>query len=451
MFPVRCLLVRPKNLFLITFDAMRADAFYSLVRFSADSDYKKFVENSVIFTNTFSNGPGTVQSFPAIMTSNYFLYHCGFRLNPIITTLAECLSRVGYRTVGFNSNEFLTGRFGYSRGFDEYYDFESQLYRETTSEAKHVKLLRKLWMIGLFAKPLLAKIRKIYFLTRVYKLPYLDASTITSLAIYWLKRNKGRKVFMWLHYMDTHFPYAPPDEFLPAEFNDRREALAYHYSIHRQLISKGDIIRLWRLYLGEVRYIHSQVAKLLEFLEESGVLEESIIIMTADHGDAFGEHGYIGHEFHNLYNELLKVPLLIFDNEHSGIVDKPVFLIDIMPTILSYVDYPDRVILQGRNLLGLLSGESKKRKISFIDSALFCREHAPRVYLSKPIVALVDYPWKLIYSYEGHIELYDIASDPKEKKNLATKELELTKRYVRLIRKHIVKAKIFRSRFCVAR
>ena len=450
--------MRYKYVFLITCDALRYDALQLSISSGNAPNIAKLVNNSIFFLNAYSNGPGTVQSFPAIMTSNYFLYHCGFYLNRKIKTLAEFFSEMKYLTIGFHSNEFLTEYFGYDRGFNEFYSFEHLFQRGSFQKKteKRLKIPIALKPIKLFREPI-KKIRQIYFKQKKIKIPYADAKTLTNFVIDRLKKHKNKSIFAWIHYMDTHFPYAPEDSFLSPDFSSREDALAYHYSLHREIMSKNDILKLWKLYLGEIRFIDFYVGEFISFLEENDYLESSLIIFTADHGDAFWEHKFMGHDFNNLYNELLRVPLIIFDNANRTRVDDPVFLIDILPTILSYLGADtNKKSLRGIDLRGLysknLTSIYANKRFSFADSCAFTREKTLYADLNNPILAIIYYPWKLIYNHpHKRIELYNIKKDPQERKNLATYEKDITKMLLGLIKKHILKAKIFRRKTCSRR
>ena len=112
-----------KRVFLITIDCLRADHVGCIGGGNLTPNIDRFAKKSTVFTKAFANGPGTNQSFPAILTSTYFLMHGGMRLLPQYTTLAEVLNSHGFKTVSYHSNPFLSSPLGWSRGFDEFYDF----------------------------------------------------------------------------------------------------------------------------------------------------------------------------------------------------------------------------------------------------------------------------------------------------------------------------------------
>jgi len=431
---------------LITCDALRADA-VQLINGSNTPNLNKLAKESIVFLNAFSNGPGTAQAFPAIMTSSYFLYHYGYNLNPKFRTLSEYLQQRGFVTIGFNTNPFLFGKFGYSRGFMKYFELFFQ-----TKAIKEKRTLNRIRKILLEISPnkiksaVFRKIKKIYWRLMRPEIPYLSADKLTNFVINCISNQKRKRLFMWVHYMDAHFPYAPPDEYLPEEFSSQLDALIFHYSLHRSFITKKDVIKLRKLYYGEVRFLDSQIGRLINYLEENNLKENSLIIVTADHGDAFLEHGFLGHEFYNLYNEVLRVPLIIYDGRNSGKINQPVFLIDILPTILSYLKIKHSRTIKGMDLKVYYENHQSEHihRIAYADSAMLRRD-TQRFDLNKPIISVINYPWKMIYnSVKNTYELYNIAKDPHERKNIIDSETDIADFLRRKLSEHILEAKLYR-------
>ena len=242
--------------------------------------------------------------------------------------------------------------------------------------------------------------------------------------------------------MDTHEPYAPPKPWLPKEFKDRNEARIFNHILRNKEEAKKYVNLLKRLYEGEVRYLDFLLGKFFEFLEEKNIMEQSLIIFTSDHGDAFLEHGVLQHPSHNLYNEIVHVPLILFDGESSGIIHQPVSHIDISPTILNFLG-----IKIPRNFYGKpISMYKESKKIIYIDGIDI--DFNNWVYKTrKPYVAVIDYPWKLIYCPDGHKELYNLAKDSAEKNNLVSEEPDITYELSIMVKRHIIECKIVRRLF----
>jgi len=218
----------PRNIILITIDCLRADAVGCIRGGNLTPNIDKLARESLVFTKAFTNGPGTPQAFPAILTSTYLFMHETIYLEPWYITISEILQKHGYRTVAFHSNPYLSRAFGWNKGFQEFYDF---LYEIALKKQKRIVNIASSVFNRLLDKyALLESLGQRFSCLLFYKksLPYYDAGLITKYAIEWLERSKRRKFFMWIHYMDPHFPYAPPKPWLRS-FKRRAEALLFNY------------------------------------------------------------------------------------------------------------------------------------------------------------------------------------------------------------------------------
>lgn len=405
------------------------------------------------FNNTYSNGPGTNQSFPSIMSSTPFLVHGGLKLKDGIPSLAEVLARSGFYTVGFHSNPFLSRRFGWNRGFMEFYDFLGK-YRSpagfvvSSSGWKRIvvdimgKLLKgsskRLWSIA----------NRLYYRVKGFNLPYIEAREINSYVLDWAKRNCDRydRLFLWIHYMDVHFPFAPPDEYLSdTGFSSRKEAFFYNYRLDFENPDPEIVENLKKLYKASVRYVTDSIIDLLEELDKYGFLNNSLIIITSDHGEAFLEHGKFGHAYDILYNEVLKVPLII-----GGEVIEPnkqtyngsVQLMDLAPTITELIGVRKPPIFRGKSLTKLLRGEIDKLDPYPIFSESAVPDLINLKYdTSRYIVSVILNKWKLvmdnIHSSNPRFELYNLEKDLGETFNLFEEHRDVAESLMKLIDLHL--------------
>jgi len=444
---------------LITCDALRADAIFP--NYNYTPNIYRLAKNSVVFLNMFSNGPITPCAFPAIMTSYHFFYHFGIKLNPRIKLIAEFLTSCGFLTFGFNTNPYLLRRFGYSKGFFKYYDIFPSLKDRRRKGKKFSGRFRRFlfetfprFFPGILKKVMRRMVKEMYYHVRTPRLPYVEAKYVTDLVIKCISKRKNKKLFIWVHYMDTHCPHAPPEEYLPKDFSSKLDAMIFHCSLLyttfskvQPYISKKDIIKLKKLYYAELRYIDAQIGRLINYLEENGLIEKSLIIITSDHGEAFYEHSYINHEFCYIHNEVLKVPCIIYDNENSGTFTTFIFSVDILPTLLSYLGLKKKLGFKGLNLRKYYEegNELGNNRIEYADSALWVPSKSD-FNLNKPIVAVINYPWKLIYDSVKHkYELYNLARDPYERRNLIDVEHDVAEFLKRNLKRHLIEAKIFRT------
>ena len=438
------------KIILITIDSLRmsSDVANRLASISS-----KLGLNYMLFSSAYSNGPGTNQSFPSIMSSTPFLVHGGLKLRPGIPSLAEVLSKGGFYTVGFHSNPFLSRRFGWNRGFREFYDFLGK-YRSPAGFVVSSSGWRRL-VVDIMGKLLKGNSRrlwslanKLYYKLKGFNLPYIEARELNNYVLKWAKSSRGKfnSLFLWIHYMDVHFPYAPPDEYLSeAGFSSRSEAFFYNYELDFEDPNPKIVEKLKKLYKASVRYVFDNIDYLLEELGRLGYLENSLIVVTSDHGEAFLEHGKFGHAYDILYNEVLRVPLVISGNivtPNKQTYDRPVQLMDIAPTIIDLIGVKRPPTFRGRSLAMLLRGEVDELDIYPIFSESAVPDLINLKYdTSRYIVSVVLGKWKLImdriYSRSPRFELYDLKADPSEKRNLLKEYEDVAESLKELIDSHL--------------
>lgn len=300
-----------KNIILITVDSLRYD--YAIESPEHGPTPRTPVMNTLRksgrnYTNARVTGPSTRTSFPGLLTSTYPWEYDGWQYNSLDGRphLAEELSDVGYSTGGFHSNEFLINGSGYERGFDRYFGYESG----------HKQFL--------------------YFRDNApfEPDPILGGDELTRIAGDWLT-DAPEPVFCWVHYMDVHLPYRPhrgtPSERISPQTAQR---LLGKYVNGVELTSDElDILRA--LYAGEVAFLDACIGALLDRITQRFSPEETVVVLTADHGELLGEDGRIGHP-DVLRETLLDVPLVILDSSDSGTVNAPVSTVDLFPTLLEY-------------------------------------------------------------------------------------------------------------------
>jgi len=431
-----------KYVFLITVDALRADHVGCIGGGNLTPNIDEIAKTGLLFSNAFANGPGTNQSFPAIMTSTYFLMNNGFHLSPDHDTLAEVLRENGFKTAGFHSNPFISKTFGWDRGFDEFYDFMDELKSPSAFVTRKQGASVKNRVIRFIASYLggnrNARIRQL--LTNVFyrfsglEVPYLEGKELNKRVFSWINKNLDEKFFLWMHYMDPHYPYIPPGEFCDI-FLNRRKAFEFSTSVDFNNISNEEMETLKDLYKGEVRYTDFCIGSFVEFLEVRGLKENSVIFITSDHGEAFMEHDRVGHKPDILYNEVLHVPLLIYGLDNYLVTDFPVQLLDVPPTILDILEIKRPKTFLGDSLISLIKKNDLCRPI-FSESAKPDLINLKYDMSNKTISCIKD-EWKLIINdIEDKKELYNLLIDFKEKNNVIDKEKQISQNLSSLIEKH---------------
>lgn len=211
-------------------------------------------------------------------------------------------------------------------------------------------------------------------------------NVVADLALDWLSKNSQKKFFLWMHLYDPHYPYRPPEPYLH-EYTDRP-------------------------YDGEIAFADAQVGRLLHFLKDKGLYSDTIIVLSGDHGESLGEHGEKTHGFF-VYNATMHVPLIIRMPQKSTVatVADPVSLVDLMPTILNGIGLEVPPQTQGKNLL------PQMQKQPDADRNLYGETFLPRIHFNWSELRAVENT-KYHFIDAPRPELYDLAKDPGETRNL---------------------------------
>ena len=386
----------PPNILLISIDSLRADHLgcYGYERPTSPA-IDALGKQGVVFERAISQAPWTLPSHASLLTSLYGRTHqtndISRQLPPGIPTLASTLTVAGYDTSAVVSGTFMKTRFGLNSGFahydDEIAEFDHRRSHETvTSPAIHRK-----------AEEILSRAQE----------PFM----------------------LFLHYWDVHYDYAPPPpydtQFDPGYGGKLTSKGFLKNKRIKPGMSEADLQHVVALYDGEIAWVDAHIAKLMATLEASGLDERTIVILTADHGDEFFEHGGKGHS-HSLYAELVNVPLII---RGPGItpglrVATPVELIDIMPTILDLVNAGSLDGLQGRSLRSALAGSELTSQPVFSETTR-ARVKKPDPWTESWSIQNGDQ--KLIRHGEGPggeparpTERYDLGADPGEQSSVVS-------------------------------
>jgi len=331
------------NVLLITVDSLRAKPF---LRDDARDALTIFdqIENTqggTVFSRAFATGPGTTPSFPALMTGTYPLSMGGFEpLSRDRPFVADRLQTAGMETAGFTSNPFLSTSFNYDTGFNTFQDYQNPLMGFAT----------KLFPRGIEdgSGPLhklneythaLDIVKKAYETVSGKARPYVPANVISTDGIDWLETVES-PFFGWFHYMDVHHPCYPPQEYRDRFGVDPAIDVSTVSDLYSSMVSApdelddSDINTLLNLYGASIAYVNDQIERVFDVLRRNGMWKDTMVIVTSDHGELFGEHGkYAKPEY--LYDELLQVPL-VMTNVPADIAvgsDDLVSLIDIPPVI----------------------------------------------------------------------------------------------------------------------
>ncbi|MBN2463331.1 MAG: sulfatase [Dehalococcoidia bacterium] len=425
------------NILLITIDCLKYDHLgcYGYHR-NTSPNIDKLASKGVVFREAISNGGNTAHAFPALLTStlppvDWNEYKTIMRRH---ATAAEILRKNGYLTAAFHCNVYVSRFFHYDTGFDT---FNDNFYNPGL-RAKHVRLeaalnvaLSKSWRKLIL--PILAVPNEwVWSVFHAAKgAPIIPAEQLSKQAASWLKEHDD-KFFLWLHYMDAHAPYMPPQEYSRQLLNRRLSRYKMSRLYQKQgrrpaQMSASDIETLKGLYDACIRYVDDAIGELLEQIE--GQLENTIIIITADHGDEFGEHFTFGHGM--LYEGVIHVPLIIIGPgiRPGDSVDGQVCHMDIAPTIMDLVgeNIPDS--FYGESLLPLIERPRKSARGAISTLSVPARQQRAIAYRTPGFKYIKTEAINDI-AFEGVIlseEVYNLKDDPGEKvnlNNLETREVQ---------------------------
>lgn len=407
---------------LISLDTLRSD---HLGCYGYDRDTSPNMDllarDGVRFAEVRAPSPWTLPSHLSMITAldtiNHGVFTPEFRLDPSTPTLAEILKAKGFYNAAFTGGGYVSGFYGFSKGFDTF-----RVVGEVTERAA--------------------------------------ASKLADTAVRWVEENADRSFFLFLHTYQIHNPYnaeAPWNrrylregagpavlDMGPLGFNAEQRFKPVSEEMRRNIIG---------LYDGEIRYTDDKlIGPLIAKLKALGIYDRTMIVLTSDHGEEFFEHGAWLHT-HSVYDETIRVPLIVkfFGSRNAGrTVGAPAFVVDVVPTITEELGVkPSSGVLDGKSLLRLADGGdgagrgTSRTGISDLASRAMGK-HIPRK------IAFFRSPYKLVlnepYSVEdlayflspppplAEVEIFDIASDPGETRNMSAERPDLVRELRTLIR-----------------
>jgi arylsulfatase A-like enzyme len=393
-----------RKVILISIDTLRADHLhcYGYER-DTSPNIDALAEDGALFENTLAPAPWTLPSHVSLLTSLYGahhqVYHEDERMDPGMTTLAEMMHSRGFLCSAFTGGGFVSSVYGFSKGFASYQEGEGGVFHQDSAQR-------------MFA-------------------------AVSD----WLKVNRERDFFLFIHTYQPHSPYACPPPYKTmyleetARFGhiDLLGHLGGRSNIFREL-PENDRRNIIALYDGEIRYTDERlIGPLMETLKQLEIYDESLIVFTSDHGEEFFEHGGWGHG-QSLYNESLKVPLIVKfpDSRHKGVrFPGWVSLVDVMPTILDECRLKySRKDFDGVSLIPYLEDRTAPSRRLLADVG----EDVLGFHLPRKTAAVQDEN-KVIFRermdkenleffsapppYIRMVEMYNLGADPEETRNVA--------------------------------
>jgi arylsulfatase A-like enzyme len=319
------------------------------------------------FQNGFATGPGTSVSFPSIFGSTYPFDFGGYKgFGTDRQHLCEILREEDLVTKGFHSNPYLSEHHQYNRGFDVFEPFSSVDGKDSFI----VESVRERLDRNSLSFKILKKIYRKYQGVGQMTVPYTTAEKTTDAAMEHLQDIPDSGQFTWIHYMDPHAPHRPPTRHMKEFWGDVPDWKDVHKrwkeAKWNNSFTETDLELFQAGYDAEIRYVDEQIERLVTELSKLGVLDDTLIIITGDHGEEFMQHGDVSHT-PKLCDELIHVPLLIYDPQadRGQQIRELVSLVDIAPTILQNYGIESPQSYRGIPLQDILTESNNKHEYVF--------------------------------------------------------------------------------------
>lgn len=339
------------NIFFIVADCLRHD----LVNMKYSNHLlmptlSKFIKNSIYFPNSFTNATTTHYALPALLTGLFPDTKKGWGINSKSPYLPSVLKANSFKTVGITANIVTSRAYNYNRSFDYFQDFfkystareksitnrRKNFSESSTNSKKFIKLIYKK------GRNLIKKFHKQYNMN--YSLEgNIDGKEVLNEFSKQLEFNKEKKTFYFLHFMDNHAPYAPPKSFikrflpnLKVDFSELENLFKEARKSPENFLKNNEKKQIvWKLYLATVNYFDELFSEFISYLSNVNLYENSLIIVLSDHGEAFGEHGYLQHPMNHHNSEQIRTFMAIkYPGKTTSVKYNLVESIDVFPTIL---------------------------------------------------------------------------------------------------------------------
>jgi arylsulfatase A-like enzyme len=416
---------RPPNIILLVMDTVRADH-VSLYGYDRETtpNLREFARGATMYSRAFAASDYTLPSLGAMFTGRFPTSHGAHTEDPRLhadraigdmamagrmITLPEILSDAGYATAAVVANYgFLSPRYGLDQGFDTY----AVPFPGCAPSSASFGIRRVLASV-----------------VPAITVPDRDAvfsnAALVNDEIAQILRRVGaaaRPFFLFVDYMDAHWPYAPPAPYDrrfpgrdPSFDEDSYVKLKRSVMKREQVLPAKTRAHLISQYDGGIAFLDHQIGALLDDLKARGLYDDSLIVVTADHGESFGDRQLMEHNV-SVYQEQIAVPLIVkYPGQTAGrVVSTPVSGADFTPTVLELLRLPVLGGTQGRSLMDETSADRQIVSESFPRPALLDLD--PRFHRVQR--AKIEWPYKLIVSTDGTRELYRLDTDPGERQNL---------------------------------
>jgi len=437
------------NIVFVVLDTVRA-ANLSAYGYNRDTSpfLDRFAQRSIDYRHAYAPAPWTTPSHASMFTGTYVVTHQTNRdnehLNPDLPTLAELFQEADYETIGFSNNAHVSPDFDFDRGFEEFV-FNTESYNEpldaavtvsqvrsyTDNEPIHKQALQALQYIrendGSISKTTLNWLYRKASETNLVSNRDRGAARTNDFVEQYLQDADERPFFLYLNYMEGHAPYQCPDEYQyryvadPAVSEWGSQA---DYFGDQVLNQESKVSDLKNQYDGCISYLDSKIEELVDLLKTYDCFTDTLVVITSDHGEVFGEWGLYEHKA-GLYDELTHVPLLVNPPEDDRqTIDDPVSVRWLFPTLLEAADIPvpnhvvSADLRKPSNEPIILESEGLPYGDNVYESSL-----SPK--FSQPHQGCVMDGQKLIrYEWDDSVEMFDIDNESVDITSKRTDQVE---------------------------
>lgn len=384
------------NVIFVSIDTLRADhlGVYGYEK-ETSPEIDRFARDSILFEDCQSQSVSTLASHASMLTSQLLSHHGAYftrnlALPSSVPTIAALLKDRGFRTASFNDGGQIAPEFGLDRGFEIYEHMDKN-----------------------------------------FKIDKLNLERVVRAAEGWLEKNGTAKFFLFLHTYETHAPYTPKSEYL-ARFDagytgplppETSEDLIRRINQGEVKLSEADKAHIVATYDAEIRSMDASFGRLVGFVEAKGLLDKTILVLTSDHGEEFGEHELMATHSNTLFREQVHVPLIIRlpggkdGGRRAGELARS---IDIAPTIFALLAIDEPPSFEGLSLVPPMRGRRLPEPLFSISQRDMLETYRSEFW------SITDGTWKL---YNGR--LYDLASDPREMRDVSASQPEIKDRFRR--------------------
>lgn len=325
------------SVILITIDTLRADRIpLNIDEHPLSPAISALIKRGTVFKWAFSTSGCTAPSHVSILSGKYPSYHSISHFNRKFAytdkhpLLAEHFKKAGYKTAAIVSNPVLDKSLGLTRGFDQYNDIM------TDREINRNVFERK-------------------------------AASTALIALKFLKTHKDQPFFLWIHFQDPHGPYTPPEKFLSKPVKITNDPIPLQkilkfgtdnsglesIPVYQRIDSEQLVSEYLKRYHGEIAYLDSSLSQIVQYLDQTQYFKKNLLVVTSDHGEAFGEDGFYFSHSHSVALDQVHVPLIFVGEEISSniICKTPISNKDIYGTLIAYAALSERTSTDSVNLL----------------------------------------------------------------------------------------------------